>query len=121
MTDGGTTPGINFSLSEGGGISGKVTDSVTGKPVAGILVVALWTGTYQSATYGQCTWTNGKYKIKGAPTSGVKIAFYPNDCGTTSTYSNTFYNGASDYDTATVVPITAKKMVKNLNEVMTAS
>ncbi len=118
---GATTGGINFSLSEGGAVSGKVTDATTKKPVAGILVVAYYTTAFQAATYAECTTAKGTYSLTGVPTSGVKVGFYPNDCGSTTPYDSEFYQNAPDYNSATVVAITAKKTTKNINQALTPS
>jgi hypothetical protein len=116
VTAGGTTTGIDFSLTMGGAIAGKVTDAATKKPVAGILVIAYWTTAYQVAG-AACTAANGKYKIPGIDTTGTKVEFVPGDCGVTSTYSVSWYGG-SDYSSGTYVPITAKKTTGNINQAM---
>lgn len=119
VTSGATTLGIDFSLSPGGAISGKVTDAKTKKPVAGILVVAFWTtAANQPATYAVCTPANGKYKLVGAPTSGAYVEFEPNDCGTTSTYSTVWYLNSPSYGSATFVPVTAGKTTAKINQAM---
>jgi hypothetical protein len=116
VSAGGTTSGIDFSLSEGGAISGKVTDATTKKPVQGILVVAYWTTALQTAA-AACTAANGTYKLPGIATSGAKIEFIPNDCGVTSSYSSVWYRGA-DYGSATVVSVKAKKTTGKINQAM---
>jgi hypothetical protein len=116
---GGSTTGINFSLSPAGKITGKVTDSTTKKPVAGILVIALWTTDDSASTFSECTTAGGKYKLEGVPTSGAKIEFLANDCGVTSDYGTVFYQNAPDYGSATVVPVTAGKTTKSINQAVT--
>jgi len=120
VSAGGTTTGIDFSLNKAGEITGKVTDSTTKKPVQGILVIALWTTDDSASTYSVCTSTKGTYKLEGVPTSGAKLEFLPNVCGTTSTYGTVFYLNGTGYDTATVVPVTAGQTTKNINQQMTA-
>ena len=63
VTSGAETTGVNIYLSVSGGISGKITDAVTGSPVADAIVTAYnATGT---DTSGQTTFTdsNGNYQI----------------------------------------------------------
>lgn len=117
VTNGATTSGINFSLSLGGAVTGKVTDAVTKKPVKGILVVAYSTTAFQPATYGACTSEKGTYKLTGAPTSGVYVEFVGNAC-TPSTYKTVWYKNAPSYGTATVVPIAANKTTSGINQVV---
>jgi hypothetical protein len=116
---GGTTTGINFSLSPAGKIAGKVTNSVTKKPVQGILVIALWTTDDSASTFSECTSASGKYKLTGVPTSGAKIEFLANDCGITSDYGTVFYQNAPDYSSASVVPVVAGKATTNINQAVT--
>jgi len=116
VTAGGTTAGIDFSLSMGGAVAGKVTDAATRKPVAGILVIAYWTTAYQVAG-AVCTSPRGTYKIPGVATTGTKLEFVPGDCGVTSTYGTAWYSGP-DYSSATFVPITAKKTTTKINQAM---
>jgi len=120
VSSGATTTGIDFSLAKGGAVAGKVTDSVTKKPVAGILVIALWTTDDSASTYSACTGAKGTYKLEGVPTSGAKVEFVPNACGTTSTYGTVFYLDSPDYASATVVPISAGKTTKDINQTLTA-
>ncbi len=116
-----TTKFLDFSLSEGGSISGTVTDSVTNAPVAGILVIAYSTAAQEVSTFAQCTSAAGGYTLIGVPTSGAKLQFLPNDCGTSSTYRATWYKSHTSYAKATVVPVTAGKTKKSVNQVVTAS
>jgi hypothetical protein len=116
-----TTTQINFSLTEGGSVAGKVTDSVTKDPVAGILVVAYWTTAQQPSTFAACTPSTGLYKLRGVPTSGAKIEFLPNDCGVSSTYGVIWYHHQSSYSTATVVPVTAGATTTGISQRVTAA
>jgi hypothetical protein len=112
---------IDFSLSLGGAISGKVTDSGTNGPVQGILVIAFWTTAEQASTFAQCTSSTGSYKLQGVPTSGAKIEFLPNDCGVSSSYGSVWYENQSNYGSATVVSVTADLITKHINQQVTAS
>ena len=111
-----TTSGIDFSLSQGGAITGKVTDAVTKKPVAGILVIAYWNTAVQVAG-AACTTANGKYKISGIATTGTRVEFVPGACGPASTYTTTWYGGVN-YASASVIAIMANKTTSNINQAM---
>jgi hypothetical protein len=115
-----TTTNINFSLTEGGSVAGKVIDSVTKAPVAGILVIAFWTTAPQPSTFAACTTSTGLYKLKGVPTSGAKIEFLPNDCGVTSNYAGIWYHNQSSYGSATIVPVTAGATTAGIQQRVTA-
>jgi hypothetical protein len=115
VSSGLTTSNIDFSLSAGGEATGKVTNATTKKPVAGILVVGLYTTAFQTAA-AACTTSNGKYKLTGAPTSGLYVEFLPNDCGVTSNFSSVWYLNSPSYGSATFVPITANKTTKDINQ-----
>jgi hypothetical protein len=121
VSAGATTKGIDFSLSVGGNITGKVTDSATKEPVQGILVIALWATDDSASTYSQCTSSTGVYKLEAVPTSGAKIEFVPDDCGVSSNYGVVFYKNAQDYGSAKVVPVTAGKTTKNINQKVTST
>jgi hypothetical protein len=114
-----TTTQINFSLTEGGSVAGKVTDSVTKDPVAGILVIAYWTTAPQASTFSECTTSTGSYKLKGVPTSGAKIEFVPNDCGVNSNYGEIWYHNQSSFDSATIVPVTTGATTTGISQRVT--
>ncbi|MCK9276165.1 MAG: carboxypeptidase-like regulatory domain-containing protein [Syntrophales bacterium] len=94
--------GIDFVLSSGNYIAGRVTDSVTGLPVTGI-----WIEAYSDTTYNwgnAQTDGNGEYKITGLnPASDYRVSYWP-DPMSTLPYTQTFYGGTS-WDTATLVDI----------------
>jgi hypothetical protein len=116
VTAGGTTTGIDFSMRMGGAVSGKVTDAATKQPLAGILVIAYWTTSYQSAG-AVCTGATGKYKIAGLATTGTRVEFLAGVCGPTSAYATSWYGG-TDYASGSYVPITAKKTTAKVNQAM---
>ena len=118
VTAGMTTTGIDLPLSLGGAVSGKVTDAATKAPVAGILVVAFFTTQFATAA-ATCTSSKGTYLMKGLPTDGVKIEYVSGACGSTS-YPTAWYKGATGYDTATVVPVTAGVTTKGIKQALSA-
>jgi hypothetical protein len=121
VTAGKRTTGIDFSLSPGGAISGKVTDSATEDPVQGILVIAFWTTNFSAASFSECTSSTGSYRISGLPTTGVKVDFVPNDCGVSSTYGDVWFKNKSSYDAAKAVPVTAGATTTGINQEVTAT
>lgn len=125
VTAGSVTSGINFSLSEGGNISGTVTDSTTSEPVEDVLVVALWTTQDSASTYATCTSTAGTYELTAVPTSGAIVWFDTGAdqgaCGATTSYDSEYYLNSSTYSSATVVAVKAGKTTKNIDQALTAS
>ena len=123
VTAGATTKGINFSLSEGGDISGTVTDSNTGDPIQGVLVVALWTTNDSASTYAVCSKASGKYKLTAVPTSGAIVWFDTGTdaCGVSTPYSDEYYLNSPTYGSATPVTVTAGKTTKNIDQSLTPS
>jgi hypothetical protein len=121
VSAGHTSKGVDFSLSLGGAVSGKVTDSETKSPVQGILVIAYWTDAEQTSTFAACTTSKGTYKLKGVPTSGAEIEFLANDCGVSSAYDTIWYHNEPNYAAAKVVAVTAGATTTGINQALTAS
>lgn len=74
VTAGGTTSGIDFDLQLSGGVSGTVTDAVSGTPLSGIMVYAISAG--GGGTYGwqATTGTDGKYLLAtNLPTGSYNV------------------------------------------------
>jgi hypothetical protein len=68
-----TTSGIGAALTRGrGSISGRVTAKATGRPLAGICVVASSSATFALAA----TDATGKYTVKGLVSGGYHLFFY---------------------------------------------
>ena len=123
VNDGTVTKGIDFSLSEGGSVSGTVTDANTSDPVPNVLVVALWTTADQASTFAVCTSAKGKYKLTDVPTSGAIVWFDTGTaaCGTATPYDATYYLNSPTYDSATAVTVKAGKVTKNIDQALTPS
>jgi hypothetical protein len=68
---------IHAALSEGGAISGVVTDAVTHQPVAGIAIEAFSNGDDAPVSMGYSN-SNGAYTLSGIPSGSVDIAFFSN-------------------------------------------
>jgi hypothetical protein len=85
VVQGEETTGVDFAISAGGGISGAVTDAVTGDPVAGADVMVVdgfgltisWTATDQNGLY-QAHWLPpGSYKVLASAKS-YELEWYKN-------------------------------------------
>jgi hypothetical protein len=82
-----TTSGIDAALSEGGKITGRVTDAATNQPLPEITVCAWSKIVYES----RCAWTNsnGEYTIVRLPAEEFQVSFYTNS----DTYYSKSYSG----------------------------
>jgi hypothetical protein len=81
VTVGHTTTGINFSLQRSGGISGKVTDSVSMQPVKNIMVMALSSSGGAAYVWANLTDSNGNYLLAtNLPTGQYNVSvLFPED------------------------------------------
>ncbi len=106
VTDGFDTPNINFVLSRGGSISGKVVDK-SGKPIAGVEIEVLDT----SYNYRAFTTTNdsGLYTAGGLMTGKYYVGSY------SSLYLEQWYGGGSTPFTATKVTVVINQNTPNIN------
>ena len=68
---------IHAALSEGGAISGVVTDAMTHQPVAGIAIEAFSNGDDAPVSMGYSN-SNGAYTMSGIPGGSVDVAFFSN-------------------------------------------
>jgi protocatechuate 3,4-dioxygenase beta subunit len=99
VDSGADTPGIDFELSTGGGISGLVTDEL-GTPLEGILVEASFM-TACCSNGNDFTDSDGIYTIDGlAPGSYRVFAFF-----SASGYSGEYYDDTTDPFSATPVSV----------------
>ncbi len=98
---GATVTGINAVLSQGGSISGKVTNGATGLQNVG---VSLYTTNNSFSSIG---WTStdasGNYTFQGVATGDYKVYF---DAGA-SGYASRWYNNKADFNAAQTVSVTA--------------
>lgn len=79
--DDGPTTGINMELPEGGSISGRVTEEVGDKPLAGVMVCA--NRQFEEREPPSCALTNedGRYEIVGLRTYEYTLKFSPEYSG----------------------------------------
>jgi hypothetical protein len=111
VTAGATTPNINFSLTRGSTISGRVTD-ITGTALAGI-EIDVPQGVQNP--YTAVTDANGNYTVVGLPASTYTARTNAN-----ATYVNQYYSGLDCGVTcsgsgATAIPVSAGAAVTNIN------
>jgi hypothetical protein len=101
-----------------GTITGTVTDSVTGLPVANVCVYADYAtgplkGQYTGAGY--CTGASGTYSLTGLPATSYKLAYYlPGQ--SQSVPSPYWYLNASNEATATPVSVTSGSTTSGINQ-----
>lgn len=96
-----TTPNVNFDLQLSGGISGTVTDAVSGKPVNGTLV---------SSTSASGTGTYGFYSITDSNGNYSMATNMP-----TGTYNVTILYPEGHFNNSTTVTVTSGVETKNVN------
>lgn len=97
---GGSFPGVDAEMEEGGNIEGRVTDALTGSGIGGIQACALVFGV--GAECG-ITDLSGHYKIPGLATGSYLTAFLDEIHG----YEPLFYNQQSGPGSANPVEVTA--------------
>lgn len=106
VADANETSGVNFSLTRGGIISGRIVNS-SGQPLANATVVVYDTLYYWvSNVY---TDDNGEYQAAGLKTG--KYLVY----ASLSNYIGSWYDGQSSFETATRVPAILNRTTPNIN------
>ena len=105
-----TTPNIDFILSAGGSISGRVTDESTGEPIARADV---WADTFIccSGGNGARTALDGTYTITGLAPGDYRVRGEVRE----SAYVGEFYASTTAWDQATPVPVSAASTTPNIN------
>ena len=113
VTAGATTANIDATLSEGGKITGIVTDGAN--PLLNIGVhVYRWNGSGYDWLRSTNTDPLGKYTFSGLATGTYRVRF--ND--DTSIYSAEYYDDAPDLDSATDIDVTAGSTSANIDAVL---
>lgn len=106
-----------LSIQSTGQITGVVTASNTGLPLADVSVTAYdaATGSYKASDY---TDSQGKYIIDALATGSYKVGFSPFSYGAAEDYLDQFYNNQTSLDTATPVNVTDGQVTPNISAVL---
>ncbi|MDI6689294.1 MAG: carboxypeptidase regulatory-like domain-containing protein [Actinomycetota bacterium] len=102
------TTGIDFVLSVGGKITGRVTDEA-GNPLANIKVITNKPG--WQASISTLTDKNGYYALIGLPSGEYYRVYTSNDQG----YIDECYNNKLKWETADIVAVTAPNETPDIN------
>lgn len=100
-----------------GQITGVVTASDTGLPLADVSVAASDAGTGSSIGYGY-TNSAGKYTIDLLATGSYKVGFSPSSYGAAKNYLDQFYNNQTSLDSATPINVTDGQPTPNIDAVL---
>ncbi len=118
VTEGSTTPGINFVFTAPGAISGNVIDATTGLPVGGVEVY-LYTASGAFAAYGY-TSPDGSYTT--SPNAPVPTGTYFARTNNFSGYVNQVYDNIAcqncDPTTGTPIPVVGEAVTPGINFAM---
>jgi hypothetical protein len=106
-----------MGIQQTGQITGVVTASGTGLPLADVSVTAYdaATGSYKGYDY---TGSNGEYTIYSLATGSYKIEFSPSSYGVSKNYLDQFYNNQTSLDSATPINVTDGQPTPNINAVL---
>jgi hypothetical protein len=110
VTVGQTTTGIDAQLADGGGVSGRVTDS-SGTVGIGNVYVNIC-DLNQHWLHGVGTDNGGYYTIYGVPDGSYKIQFDPHDAGN---YALEWWNNKRSFEDADTVIVTTGNTVTDIN------
>ncbi len=105
--------GIDAEMQLGGSISGSVTNSITGKPLAQPCLesfIVMGGGEQYYSSLG--VQTDGTYSLGGLATGEYKLAVY--SCGGPQ-FTQVWYNGKSDSTSANKVSVTAGQTVTGID------
>jgi hypothetical protein len=114
VTAGNTYPGYDAQLSQGGTISGRVTNSgATGIQNVSVQVRDT-SGNWIPNINGTSTNSNGDYTLGGLPAGDYKIYFD----GSQTIYISQWFNNAPDQSSATILHVLAGGALSNTNAVL---
>ena len=106
VTAGQAATGINAAMQPGGQITGTITSSTTGNPIAGVQVTASG-----SSAYFATTDTNGGYTLNKLPTGSYQL-YFSDPAGL---HLPQYYNNKTSSSTADQVPVTAGQTTSAIN------
>jgi protocatechuate 3,4-dioxygenase beta subunit len=110
VTEGYDTPNIDFVLSKGGSISGRVTDKL-GKPISEAWI-EVWDTLFYERSYVM-TNDSGYYSATGLTTGRYYIS------ASSSEYIQQWYNGAATLDEANKVNVVINENTNDINFILT--
>jgi hypothetical protein len=105
-----TTTDIDAQLADGGGISGRVTDSSGTVGIANVNINIC--DLNQNWLNGVCTDNNGYYTLYGVPTGTYKVQFYAQHLGN---YANEWWNNKRRFETGDEVTVTTGNTSENID------
>lgn len=110
VNTGATVNGINFTLSQGGSISGTVRDA-SNIPIQNAQICA---NDYDLGSNGNCTQSdaNGNYTIGSLPTDDYRVDIRADG------WAREYYNDIRNWSSATRVPVVAGSTTSNINFVL---
>jgi hypothetical protein len=108
-----TTPEIDAELSPGAEISGTVTDTATGAPLAKALVCAIAPGEKGPEEFCAVSEANGEYTVRGLPTGSYKLEFFAPG------FEPEYYRDKTSEAEAELVSVTAPQLTSGIDEALT--
>lgn len=116
VTTSGTTSNINFQLAPSGMITGTITDSQTGEPIAGIWVFADNYDDEEAMFSDALTDSEGVYRMTGLPPADYRLE---TDCEDTGlNYAKKYYNDATNEADADRVTLTGTETESGIDFVL---
>ncbi len=117
VTAGGSTSGINATLSLGGTITGTVTAAAGGADVSGVCVVAFAPGDVQLSPASTTTASDGSYALTNLAPGSYQVEF-TSGCGASVGYATQWYSASPTAASAVPVVVTALATTPSINAVM---
>ena len=105
---GATASGINFTLDEGGAVTGRVYDAATLQPLGGVMVLARQAANGQGVTPTPTTGIDGSYRINLLPGQYKLLA-------RSSAHLQEWYNGVENIDAATPVTVNLRQITSGID------
>lgn len=117
VTAGLGTANINFSLADGGGISGRITADPSGNPIPGMDIDVFQAGTLIMMDQDATTDANGNYSLDGLPAGTYLVRADPS-APQFFGYNETYYGQVALIEAATPIVIGPGANVPNIDIVM---
>lgn len=111
VADGTVAEGIDAKLARGGAISGRVTDAISGKPLAEVEACAQPSGSGGEGRVCAGTDAAGEYTIEGLATGSYLVSYQPWQ----KNYFYSYYGGAGGESEAQAVAVVAESTVSGID------